>query len=44
MLETIKRNFITGLVGLPALMLGVAVSNAIIKGAETAVKSFKNNK
>ena len=41
MLEIIKRNFIIGLVGLPALMLGATVSSAIMKGAETAIKSFK---
>lgn len=41
MLEIIKRNFIIGLVGLPSLMLGAAMSGAIIKGAETAIKSFK---
>ena len=41
MLEIIKRNFLAGLVGFPVFMIGVAVSSAILKGAETAVKELK---
>lgn len=44
MLETFKRNFFAGLVGVPGFILGVAVGNAFIKLAEKAVETFKNNK
>lgn len=41
MLETFKRNFLAGLVGFPAFILGIAVGNICIKGAETVVKKLK---